>query len=140
MADAFGALLRELEGLDAASLLQEAQQGLRDACSIFGAAQNGADPLQSAAAFLAAAVAVDGAFTAPELRLTEALFGEDRFLPILKTVDAQTLTETDLLPQTLSAEDRLLLSRFAACILVSDGQLDPAEYGYLERMMDGTEQ
>lgn len=139
MTDAFGALLRELEALDEASLLKEAQQGLRDACRIFGAAQDGADPLFTAAAFLAAAVAVDGAFTAPELRLTGALFGEDTFPRILKTVDAQTLTEMDLLPQTLSAEDRSVLSRFAACILVSDGQTDEAEYGYLERMMDGAE-
>ena len=135
MADNFDKLLQDIVNLDYDQLLAGAKKGLGEAYRIFGRIGNQDQATSVVVAFLAAAIAVDGTFTAKEQQLISDLFGDVDFMSILKTVDAEMINDLDELIDSLSTEDKSSLCLFTAYILAVDESINKNEYRYLVKLI-----
>ena len=136
MADKLDTLLQSIVNLDYSQLLAGAKEGLSNAYKIFGRVGNQEQATSVVVAFLAAAIAVDGTFTALEQKLINDIFGDVDFMRILKTVDADMINDLDELIDTLSTDDKSKLCLFAAYILAVDEHINKDEYRYLLKLID----
>ena len=133
----FDELLQEIVNLDYSGLLEGAKQGLADSFVVFkrlGCSDDAA--VNAVVSFLAAAIAVDGTFSAREQKLIDDLFDDVDFMDVLKTMDEDMLNDVDELVDALPPEDKGVLCLLAIYIISVDKHINPDEYTYLMKLID----
>ena len=135
MANSLDELLQKFVNMDYDELLTAAKEGLMLSHNIFARYSDEEHATVGVVTFLAAAIAVDGTFSAIEKKLIRDLFGEVDFMGILRTIDDEDYDSLDKIVDRLSDEEKNTLCLFAAYILAVDEHINADEYKYLVKLI-----
>ena len=136
MADRFDELLQSMVDMDYEQLLNGAKRSLTDSYKIFADYSDEDHAVVGVVTFLAAAVAVDGTFSANEKRLIKDLFGDVDFMATLRTIGDDDFKAMNSLVDALPPEKKAVLCTFATYVLAVDNHINKDEYRYLIDLLD----